>query len=358
MKNKTALAFLVVLLAGGAFWYFRLPDRVVSEAARLEGGTVGVTVAVPGTVRKAFVSVGDPVTEGQPLFALDPAEYEAILARERASLAEMAAAIPAGVLVPSPVSGDSVSRDASLSELRREEEQARKNVEAASHALAVANIALSRRDAARGAEGGKEDAARQRVLIERDEAAILLMAAREAYEKASYARARKEALEKTLLGGGKPVPAILAARVAEYQAQISRVRLAEQNLADTVVAAPENGKIALMAALPGVRLAADDVPVSIVPQKTKDIWATAFFDPAAQQALQVNAECAVVFPGGKTVKGFIGAVRPPLDGETRFAAHVVLDQSAIVSLPAVGQEISVYVVTGKKFFIPGLRKAP
>jgi multidrug resistance efflux pump len=138
------------------------------------------------------------------------------------------------------------------------------------------------------------------------------------------------------------------------------VRLAEQSLAATVVVAPEGRKIAFMAAAPGVSLAAGDVPVTIVPEKTKDIWVSAFFEPELAAALKVTKECFVVFQEGpkEPVKGFIGAVLPPSGEGKRFAVHVVLDQNEAVVASMIGRDVSVYVVTGKMFFIPGLQKMP
>lgn len=358
MKKRLAYVVLAVLVAGGAFWFWNLPDRVVSESALLEGGTLGVSVSVPGTVGEAYVKAGDKVAEGQPLFALDKSGYEMQLARERIRLAEIASAIPGNVLVPSPLAAQNPVPGKPLAALRVDEDDARKTVEAASHVLAAANIALSRFDSAKAPATERSISKRQQLLIQRDEAAIGLKNAKDAFEKTSYARAQRESLDKTLLSN-KPVSAALAARIAEYQAQISRVRLAEQSLAATVVVAPEAGRIAFMAATPGVSLAAGDVPVAIVPVKTKDLWISAFFMPEYASALNVNKECFVVFPDGKEpVKGFIGAVLPPSGDEKRIAAHVILDQSEAMAASMIGRDVSVYVVTGRMFFIPGLQKIP
>lgn len=358
MKKRPSFVVLAVLAIGGAFWFWNLPDRVVSESASLEGGTLGVSVSVPGKVGETYVKAGETVAEGQPLFALDKSGYEMQLARERVKLAEIASTIPGDVLVPSPTAAHNAVPGKPLAALRIEEEAARKSVEAASHVLAAANIALARFDSAKAPSSERGASKRQQLLILRDEAAVSLKKSKDAYDTVSYARAQREALDKTLLSN-KPVSAALAARIAEYQAQISRVRLAEHTLAATIVLAPEAGKVAVMAARPGVSLAAGDVPVTIVPEKTKDIWVSAFFGLDHASAVRVNRECFVLFPNGaEPVKGFIGAVQPPSEGRKTFAAHIVLDQTESMPAAVIGKDVVVHIVTGRMFFIPGLQKIP
>lgn len=358
MKKRPGFVVLAVLAIGGALWFWNLPDRVVSESALLEGGTLGVSVSVSGKVGETYVKAGETVAAGQPLFALDKSGYEMQLARERVKLAEIASTIPGDVPVPSPTAAHAAVPGKPLAALRIEEEEARKSVEAASHVLAAANIALARFDSAKPPTGERGASRRQQLLILRDEAALSLKKNKDAYETASYARAQREALDKTLLSS-KPVSAALAARIAEYQAQISRVRLAEHNLAATIVLAPEAGKVAFMAARPGVSLAAGDVPVTVVPEKTKDIWVSAFFGLEHAAALKVNRECFVLFPNAaEPVKGFIGAVRPPSEDGKNFAVHIVLDQTKPIPATMIGQDVVAYIVTGRVFFIPGLQKIP
>ncbi|CAK7010432.1 MAG: hypothetical protein DELT_02059 [Desulfovibrio sp.] len=352
MKKKALMTLAAIAAVAVAFWYWQLPVRIVAESARLEGGVIGVSVSVPGTVREAYITAGEGVAEGQPLFALDKSAYETYLAKERRILADIASTIPANVLVSSPTAAQGVAPGKPLAALRSEEDDARKRVEVASHVFAAANIDLSRYDAA-GKKNGPE---RQRLLIKRDEAAIGLKTAKDAHEKISYARAQREALDKTLLANDKLMSAGLAARIAEYQAQISQVRLAEQNLAATVVTSPVQGKVAFMAATSGTRLAAGDVPVSIVPNATKDIWVEAFFTPEEASALRVNQECVVVFDGTKEVKGLITAIEPPSQEEKRFATHIVLDQNGDVPGSMIGKGVSVHVPIGRMPVLSGLMK--
>lgn len=358
MKKKLASVLLAVLAAGGVAWFLALPDHVVSESAVLEGGVLGVSVAVPGTVRDVYVAVGEKVAKGQTLFALDSSDYETRLARERAKLVEIAAALPPDTLVPSPAARRDAVPEKPLATLRLEEEEAQQAVAAASHVFAAANIAYARFDASRGASATRDNAGKQKLLIRRDEAAISLKRARDAHEKASYDRARREAYDKALLAG-KPITAALAARIAEYRAQVSRVSLAEQSLAATIVVSPEGGTVFSMAVTPGASLAAGDVPVTITPEKTEDLWVSAFFSPADAPALTVNRECLLVFPGAKgPVKGFIAALRPPSGTDKRIAAHIALDQHDAVSAALIGKDVSVKIAAGRDFFIPWTRKLP
>lgn len=352
MKRKLAVISLAVLiLSAGAVYSFRQSaDQAVSVSAVVEGRLAAVSVSVPGTVKELYVSVGETVRRGQPLLALDPAGYERRLANERMRLAEIASQLPPDLLVTAPGSRPS-SPGKPLETLRDEEDEARKKLEAAAHVHATANLALSRMSAGNPGEYTKTTPARQAALIARDEAAIGLQKAREAYEKASYARAQQEVRNKLEKSGG-PVSAALAARIAEYEAQVSRVRLAEQGLAATILAAPEDGRVVLLAAKPGKQVAPGDAPAAIVPDDDRELWVMAFFTPENAARLAEGRECAVSSADGKEpFRGTVGPVMAAQDTEKHVAVRVILDQDALPAHLVVGQDVSVSVPVGGSGFV-------
>lgn len=355
MKNKFAVLVVALLIAGAAgYFYLSMPTGLVSTRAVVEGQLVPVTVAVSGQVREVYVAAGQAVAEGQPLFALDKSGHEARLAKERARLAEIAATLPGNLAVPSPTGAHAPRQGKPLAALRAEESEARAAVEVAAGVLASANIALSRTGGG-AAEYAPTDPKRQAALIARDEAAISLNRAKEAFEKASYARAQREAQDKNEAAGGT-MSAALAARVAEYQAQISRVRLAEQDLAATVVVAPESGRVAIQTALPGNAVAPGDTPVAILPDKSRGVWVMAFFPKTAGDKLVPGTVCEVSFAaddGNGPRKGRVDAVFPSPDAEKDIAVRVILDQNDEPLQIAPGKEATVTVAVGGKFAVPG-----
>lgn len=365
MSRKTAVIAVVALavLAGAGYWYWKTPDRVSSISASVEGRYAIVGITVPGVVKEVYVRVGEFVAQAQPLLTLDPSVYQKQLAWERMQLAELASQLPPSMLVPSPRGNALVTPGKPLAALRTEEEEARRAVEVAAHECASANLALSHIDVTAPAGYTQPDPRRQAALIARDEAAIALQKARENHEKASYARAQKEARDKldTLNG---PVSATVAARFAEYQARISRVQLAEQALAEAVILAPESGRV-VHTAQPGTRVAPGDAPVSILPEKRGEWWVAAFFKKADAESFTLGQECIVALVGGseEPVVGSVAQVAttalPDEEGEKILAVRVKLDQDALLgSLPDRPAVVS--VVTGRpdplELFWKALRK--
>lgn len=337
--KKIVTAVIILALAGMGYFYWQARGAAVSTSAAVDGRLARAVAVVPGTVSEVFVKAGDTVAQGQPLFALDRSGYESALGNARERLAEIAASLPGGIIVPSPMASRAVSPGKSLDALRDEEDEARKAVEVAAHVHASASLALSREH--------KPGTGRQKALIARDEAAISLQRARAAYEKVSYARARKEAEDRAAASNGV-VSAALAARIAEYQAQLSRVRLAEQALAGAVVHAPEGGRVLLQAVVVGARVAAGDAPVAILPDMDAVLGVTAFFAPKDAAKLAEGQECAIALPNGEfAATGRILEVLPSPDSEKDVAVRVNLDQNTATLPVAPGDAVVVTVSVGR-----------
>lgn len=349
--NKKLLWFAVaalIALGWAGYRYWQTSGGVSSVKAVVEGHLVFAGASVPGTVKEVYVKAGDSVARDQPLLALDPSGYEARLARERTQLAEAAAQLPPDLKVPSPRAAQRVVPGKPLAALRQEEDSARMAVEAAAQEYAAANLALSRLQATADLASPSPD--RQRALIARDEAARTLQRAKISFEQASYARAQREAQDKTDRANGT-VSAALAARMAEYQARLSLVRLAEENLAATVVTAPESGRILAQTARPNGVLAAGDMPVTILPDDSGEMRVLAFFAREAADALTPGRECSVLADGGKTpLPATIDGVQPAPDGEKNVAVRVILDQDALAAGLLPGNEVTVLVRTGGPAF--------
>lgn len=338
MKNVTIAIIILLLAAGGGYWYWCTPERLKSVSAVVERRPVKVAAAVSGSVSEVHVRAGNAVVQGQLLLGLDHAGYEAALARERARLAELAALLPPDARVPSPLGPGEPRGDKPLAALRIEEEEARKAVDVAAHVHAAASLALSRQQ--------KPGVERQKALILRDEAAMALQKAKDAFEQASYARARREAQEKAASGG--TVSAALAALIAEYQAQISRVRLAEQDLAGTVILAPEDGRVVFQGALPGATVAAGDPLVFILPDNAPVSVANAVFAPKDAVRLMVGQECEILSSGGERIgAGRIGEVFPPDGPEKNVAVRVDLDQNTGLPSAMPGDAVTIVVTLRK-----------
>lgn len=85
--TRAGAATLLALIAGSLLWYF-VADRLTphTDQARLQAFVVPVAAEVAGKVLKVHVRNDDTVRPGQPLFDIDPGQYEIALARSRSDL--------------------------------------------------------------------------------------------------------------------------------------------------------------------------------------------------------------------------------------------------------------------------------
>ena len=340
--KKVAIAAGILLLVAGGYWYWQMPTTLESVRAVVQGQPTEIVAAVPGSVSEVYTRVGDMVTKGQPLLALNHSGYEDALVEEQTRLAELAASLPAEARVPSPLAPGVLRQEKTLATLRVEEEDARKNLDTAAQTYASASLALSRSQTP-----GTE---RQKTLIVRDEAGITLQKAKDAFEQASYARARREAQENKTAAGGGTISAGLAARIAEYQVQLLQVRQAERNLAATVVYAPASGQMLLVEVQPGREVVAGDRLVSLLSEDRMNHAATvkAVFTGKDAALLTPGQECGILVPGSvMRSTGRINSVLPPGGPEKEVTVQIDLDQN-IDSLSVAPGEPVVVTVTFHK----------
>jgi HlyD family secretion protein len=82
---KVVIALLVLLIAGGAVWYFFIrtpatPHNLIKLSGRIEGDDTTVATKIPGRIREIHVREGDEVKAGQVVAVIDD---EQIRAREQ-----------------------------------------------------------------------------------------------------------------------------------------------------------------------------------------------------------------------------------------------------------------------------------
>ena len=346
MSKKVVICGVAVLAVfAGLMWFLRSPETITSIDAVVEGRIVAVGLDVSGVVKTVHVRAGDAVAKNQPLLKLDAAAFERQLAQERTRLAEIAAQLPPKLLVPSPGSAQP-ALGKTLTALRGEEEAAKARVEAAAQAAAQADIAFARLNARSSATQSERESAR----IAKEEAAAGLKKARDEFEKVSYARAQRER-QDSVDKSNEVVSAALAALLAQYQAQIYQVRLAERNLAATTLIAPENGTVFLLAAQPGRTVAIGDSPVAILPEKDGELWIFAEFSAEDKAILLDGTPCEVTLEGSAArMRATLDGLLPGQETEKRVAVRVTLDQQALPPDLSPGKAVSVLVSGGSGSF--------
>ena len=200
-----AIIVLILILASLA-WYF-ISDRLTpyTSQARVQAFVVPVAAEVSGTVLKVHVKNNDEVQHGQPLFDIDPSQYQIALQRSRSDYESVRLSVNASTAA----------------------------VEAAKAALqaAVANEVFARQDAARLEQIFAEDPGALSVRrVQSAQANRIKARSQVEAAKADLRRAQETAGE-----GGENNAQLLSARAA--------IEKAELDLNRTAVVAPARGSV-------------------------------------------------------------------------------------------------------------------
>ncbi|MGA3402803.1 MAG: HlyD family secretion protein [Acetobacteraceae bacterium] len=224
-------------IAATASWWFTEGRWIQStDNAYVQGDIAVLGSRIEGDVAAIDVADNQRVRAGDPLIRLDPADWQARLAQVRASAAEA---------------------DAAILTAQRQIAQQQAIIEAAQAAIAQAQAqqTLTSADAARSASltaGGwaSHQANDQAIANQRKAAAAL-----------TSAQAQKAAAEQQL--------GVLGAQVAQAQARAQNaaaaVKLAEDNLAYTVIRAPFDGIVGNRAAELGQHVTPGQQLIAVAP---------------------------------------------------------------------------------------------
>jgi multidrug resistance efflux pump len=94
---KKGTLFIVMLILLSLAWYL-VSDRYTpyTQQARIDGYVVGVSSEVSGVVKQVWVKNDQTIEKGQPLFAIEPLQYEITLNKTRSQLEDVQRQIAAG----------------------------------------------------------------------------------------------------------------------------------------------------------------------------------------------------------------------------------------------------------------------
>jgi HlyD family secretion protein len=283
MKKLGRVVLILLALggiAGGLYLIFR-PGEKERDVLHLYGNVdirqIQLAFHDNGRIRRLHLEEGDPVKAGQLVAELDPARYEAAMARAQAQLnveKEVLARLLAG------------SRPEEISE-------ARARVRAAEATLVDAELEYNRTKTL----AHTEYASRQKL----DSTEAVLKSARANLQVA------QQGLILALKGPREEDIAAARAKVKAYEAALS---LTERELADTKLYAPESGIIQYRILEAG-DMAFPQTPVYTL-ALTNPIWVRAYLSEpdlgriAPGMAAEVYTDS---FPG-KSYKGWIGFISP------------------------------------------------
>jgi len=237
-KRRAAVVLLLLIIVGAAIGlrlWVHSKTHISTDDAFIETHTYEISSRVPGYVSAVFVADNQPVKKGDPLVALDAADYNA-------QVSDAAAALDVS---KNDIRSDYANLDSAKASVR----------------LARAQLELSELDLARGKElyqkgiipKGQLDA----LTTERSVAQSRLSASEEAVRKA-------EADIGLLVKGGNE------AKVEQKKAQLEAARL---RLAYTAINSPADGYITRKSVVPGVNVQPGQPMMALV--DLDDIWITA-----------------------------------------------------------------------------------
>jgi len=261
------LVALVCVIAALAYWWLTR-NEVSTDDAFVQADIVQIAPRVTGTATQVFVRDNQHVETGDPLFTLDPADYQAELASAEANLTAAQA-----------------SYNSSQRQLSVTRQTSGADIDSAKAQLDTARAEASRAGA---------DAKRYQALYAKRE--VSRQQLDQANTTATSARARV-AQAQAQLAQAQAAPDQIAlrqsqastaqARIAQAQAQLDRARL---NLSYTDVRAPQAGKIAKKSVLVGSHMNAGQAALAIV---ADDPWVVANFKETQLARMRIGQPVAI-----------------------------------------------------------------
>ena len=268
-KGGIGVALAIVL---SLTWYL-LADRYTpyTSQARIEGYVVGVAPQVAGTVTRVWARNNQEVEKGQPLFEIDPSQYQIALDRARSDL-----------------------------------ENAGRQVGAGSEAVNAARANLL---AARANERkARQDADRLERLHKEDPGTISVRRVEVSQATLEQARAQVTAAQADILRAIEQMGGDDAADNSILKTALTAVAKAELDLANTLVKAPSRGVVTDLTADVG-RYAGTGSPVLTL-IVIHDVWINAEFTENNLGHVEVGTPVEILFDvlPGRVFKGEVRSV--------------------------------------------------
>ena len=351
---KKAAIFLILLAAaagGGWYWRQHSGQETRSSEARLEARLASISPPFSGMVAEVMVAEGDAVNQGQVLYRLDSAGLQEKLAAEEDLLARIGQSLPADYTDPEKARQSAEEMQALLPLARRQEADAKQEMESLSDAKAQAAFAL----ATLRARGESDGQALQSATQANDAATANFIRAKEQFEQASLARA---ALESAAAKNPTREDAATQGRIMLYEAQRERTAYLRDAIDATFVKAPGPGLVSRMnveagsPALPGENI------IVFMPFTPEGMWVTAFFLPGQEKAMRPGQSCRIEFEGiPGAAQGKIEAVFPrqipPHIGKDRIPVRIALTTVAKDGIEAFKPGLAATVVMEGTASTPG-----
>jgi multidrug resistance efflux pump len=263
---------VLVIIVLSLTWYL-LADRHTpyTRQARVEAYVVGVAPKVGGLVTQVWVKNDEMVDEDQPLFEIDPSQYQIALDQARSGLDNAVNQVGAG--------------DAAVDAAR------------AQYRAAVANL-----------DRAEKDTARQEKMYEEDPGTISVRRLESSQASVDMARAQVAAAEAAIQGAIEQKGGNDETTNAILESARSAVEKAELDLSNTVVKASTPGRISDLRAEIGQFAGTGQPVLTLI--AISDVWINAEFTENNLGNLEVGTPVRILFDSlpGRIFKGEIRSI--------------------------------------------------
>ncbi|WP_421201088.1 HlyD family secretion protein [Aeromonas enteropelogenes] len=338
--SRIATQLLLALIGLSLLWYFAA-DRLTpySSQARVQAFVVPIAAQVSGQVQQVLVKNNDDVAQGQPLFEIDPSQYQIALQRARSDY-------------------DSVLR----------------SVNAASAGITAAEASLQAAKANR--LKAEQDANRQERLYAEDPGAISVRRLEVARATRVQAQSQVKAAEASLIQA-KEAAGNSGDKNSQLMSARSAIEKAELDLAHTRVLAPSRGLVTDLRTDVGQFVSAGAPAMTLI--AIHDVWISADMTENNLGNLKPGDEVAIVLDvmpgqvfkgrirslgngvsaGNQTAAGSLPTVqnnRDWLRQAQRFPVAIEFDKEELARLQGirVGGQAEVLVYSGDNWLMNGL----
>ncbi|MEL3924076.1 HlyD family secretion protein [Aeromonas enteropelogenes] len=338
--SRVATQLLLALIGLSLLWYFAA-DRLTpySSQARVQAFVVPIAAQVSGQVQQVLVKNNDDVAQGQPLFEIDPSQYQIALQRARSDY-------------------DSVLR----------------SVNAASAGVTAAEASLQAAKANR--LKAEQDANRQERLYAEDPGAISVRRLEVARATRVQAQSQVKAAEASLIQA-KEAAGNSGDKNSQLMSARSAIEKAELDLAHTKVLAPSRGLVTDLRTDVGQFVSAGAPAMTLI--AIHDVWISADMTennlgnlaPGDEVAIVLDVMPGQVFKGrirslgngvsagNQTAAGSLPTVqnnRDWLRQAQRFPVAIEFDKEELARLQGirVGGQAEVLVYSGDNWLMNGL----
>jgi membrane fusion protein, multidrug efflux system len=295
-RKIVILSILGILVLAGAVWGFRTivfyQHHATTDDAQLDGNINPVLSRVSGYVQEVLVSENQPVKPGDLLVKIDPADLQAKVDQEQASLLNAQAAVSVAEAAVASARSTATGAQAKVSSNQADVVAARSRAQ-----QAAADVARY-----------KQLLAKEEISQQQYDAAVT--AAEAARAQADAARATTESQRATAQASSSQIEAAqrqvaaAQAQVAQHQASLEAARL---QLSYAVIKAPVAGFISKKNVEVGQFVQAGQPLMAIVQQgnRPSDVWVSANFKetqlakmhPGQKAEIEVDAYPGVTFHG-------------------------------------------------------------